>query len=290
MMKTRFLLLGLFSMLEVYAQSAVVRPQISVPYIDPSQTKIQIDGFYDDWPKEILQNSINFYKGDGHQGTAKVMGTTVLGTMSGREDGEVTIYLAHDGEHLFLLAQIQDDLLEQRTAENNKNEAWKEDALHIYIDSNNSGKSSISGAPITTQHGYEQFGVSTDFNCYTENCDFTTSKTSGTAGPGSQPDQTNWLVGIQISGNGPFTYIFEEQIPLREVSGHNLRTMNPGESYGFDAEFVDSDAGVFLQGWIFWSGDGSRDVWNYENLWGIMVLDPLPASSVRDWMIFDASN
>lgn len=275
------------ALLGMSAQAAAVRQEMKVPYIDSSQTPITIDGHYEDWPEAALQNPINFYNGDGKKGTTKILGTTVLGTMSGREDGEVTVYLAHDGEHLYLLAIIQDDLLEQRTSENNKNEAWKEDCLHIYVDSNNSAKSSISGDPIKTQPGYEQFGVSTDYNCYTENGDFVTKRTSSTAGAGAQPDQVNWLVGIQISGSGPFTYIFEERMPLKEVAGYNLRTMNPGESYGFNAEFCDSDAGAYLQGWIFWSGPGSTDVWNSENLWGIMILDPIIPTAVNDWMIVE---
>jgi len=276
----------LYLMLAMNIYAAPVRPEIYVPFINTTQNPIAIDGYYDDWLEETLQNHIHFYNGDGNAGNARVLGTTVLGTMNGREDGEVAIHLAHDGEYLYLLAIIHDDLLEQRTSENNTNEAWKEDALHIYIDTNNSEKSNISGSPIATQTGYEQFGVSTDYNCYTENCDFTTKRTSSTAGAGAQPDQINWLVKIQISGSKPYTYIFEERMPLREVQGYNLRTMTPGESYGFNAEFVDSDAGVYLQGWMFWSGPGSTDVWNSENLWGKMTLAPWPETPIGDWMIF----
>lgn len=268
------------------AYAAAVRPEIDVSYIDAAKTPIGIDGSYEDWPEAALQNSINFYNGDGKKGTSRVLGTTVLGTMSGREDGEVTVHLAHDGTYLYLLAIIQDDLLEQRTSEKNKNEAWKEDCLHIYMDTNNSAKSGISGDPIKTQPGYEQFGVSTDYNCYTENGDFVVPRSASTAPAGAQPDQVNWLVGIQIMGAGPYTYIFEERMPLHEVAGYNLRTMTPGQSYGFDAEFCDSDAGAYLQGWIFWSGPGSTDVWNSENMWGIMNLEAVPAG-ISEWMVLE---
>lgn len=274
----------LVTILSISVHAAAVRPEIGVPYFDSSQTAIAIDGDYSDWPAKALQSPINFYNGDGKKGTSKILGTTVLGTMSGREDGEVTVYLAHDGEFIYLLAIIQDDLLEQRTSENNRNEAWKEDCLHIYMDTNNSAKSNISGDPISTQPGYEQFGVSTDYNCYTENGDFVTPKSSGTAKAGAQPDQVNWLVGIQITGSGPYTYVFEERMPLNEVPGYNLRTMNPGESYGFNAEFCDSDAKAYLQGWIFWSGPGSTDVWNKQNQWGLMNLEPIP-TGIPNWML-----
>jgi len=133
--------------------------------------------------------------------------------------------------------------------------------------------------------GYEQFGVSTDYNCYTENCDFTTNNGSGAALAGAQPDQSHWKVAVSITGTGPYTYIFEESIPLHEVPGRNLRTMQPGQSYGFNAEFVDSDVGVYPQGWIFWSGDGARDVWNWQNLWGKMTLAQIPSATTdaKNW-------
>ena len=181
---------------------------------------------------------------------------------------------------------IRDNLLEQRTSANNTNEAWKEDALHLYIDSTHAARANIPDPPISNQVGYEQFGVSTDYNCYTENGDFTTKNgTPGGAKVGAQPDQVNWLVSIHISGTGPYTYLFEERMPLNEVSGHNLRTMVPGNSYGFDAEFVDSDAGAYAQGWFFWSGNGSLDVWNYENMWGLMNLEGIP-SEVGNWVLY----
>ncbi len=287
MYKSRLIWMGVFTILGVYGYAVPVRPEIAVPFIDPTQVSITIDGSYEDWPEFVLDNKINFYNGDGNTGTSRALGTTVLGTMSGREDGEVTVHLAHDGTYIYLLAIIQDDLLEQRTAEKNANEAWKEDCLHIYMDTNNSAKSSISGDPIATQPGYEQFGVSTDYNCYTENGDFTTKRTSSTAGAGAEPDQVNWLVGIQIKGSGPYTYVFEERMPMNEVEGYNLRTMIPGESYGFDAEFCDSDAGAYLQGWIFWSGPGSTDVWNKQNQWGYMVLEEIPSTDLKNWMILD---
>ncbi|HQO34848.1 MAG TPA: sugar-binding protein [bacterium] len=275
--------------LAVSSSAQTPRPEIFVPYLDTTLHPIVIDGSSSDWPAESLAHGVNFYPGDANPGSSTQYGTTVLGTMSGRADGEVTIYLTHDGNSLYLLAVIYDDLLEQRTSENNANEAWKEDALHIYIDSTNAQRANIPDPPIGNQPGYEQFGVSTDYNCYTENCDFTTLKTArGVALCGARPDQEHWLASIQITGTGPYTYIFEERIPLQEVAGHNLRTMTPGQSYGFNAEFVDSDAGVYLQGWMFWSGNGRLDVWNYESMWGRMTLEETPPipSDTGNWDLY----
>lgn len=286
-MQTRlFAVLLVFSLLPLSAFAAATRPQVDVPYVNTSVHPIVIDGATSDWTQEALTGGIHFYPGDGKTGTFAVYGTTVLGTMNGKADGEVYVDLCHDGTYLYVVAVIRDDLLEQRTSENNTNEGWKEDCLHLYIDSTNAAKSNITDPPITHQVGYEQYGVSTDYNCYTENSDFTTKNgTPGAAKAGAQPDQVNWLVSVQISGSGPYTYIFEERMPLNEVSGHNLRTMVPGNSYGFDAEFVDSDAGAYCQGWFFWSGNGSIDAWNYESMWGKMNLEGIP-SGVDNWALY----
>ncbi len=285
-MLTRLLSVLLAFTILVLSSSAAVRPTVDVPYVDTAAHPIQIDGATTDWTSEVLSGGLHFYPGDGKTGTSSVYGTTVLGTMSGKADGEMTLYICHDGSSLYVAAIIRDNLLEQRPSANNTNEAWKEDALHIYIDSTNAARANIPNPPISNQVGYEQFGVSTDYNCYTENGDFTTNNgTPGAAKVGAQPDQVHWLVSIHISGTGPYTYVFEERMPLNEVSGHNLRTMTPGNPYGFNAEFVDSDAGVYAQGWFFWSGNGVLDVWNYENMWGIMNLEGIP-SEVGNWVLY----
>lgn len=251
-------------------------PQVLASYIDVKSHPMTIDGSTVDWTVELMDHSVEFYKGDGKTGSLTRIGTTLCGTMDDRKDGEVKFCLAHDGEYLYMLTIIRDDLLEQRTSENNTNEAWKEDGLHIYIDSTNARRKGIPDPPLRHQIGYEQFGVSTDYNCYTEGCDFVTHlEENGSAAAGAQPDQTNWLVKTRISGTGPFTYVFEQRIPLHEVSGHNLKTMRPGETYGINVEFVDSDAGKFLEGYIFWASDGKTDAYTDQSLWGKMTLEPV---------------
>ncbi len=267
-----------FMLAATVAEAQVTRPDVMAPYLNTDQNPITIDGRDDDWGPEALAHGITYFKGDGHTGSVVSCGTTVLGTMTDRNDGEVTVYLAHDGHYLYVLAVIRDDLLEQRGSENNANEAWREDALQLYLDSTNARRANIPAPPIANQEGYEQFSVSTDYNCYTVNCDFTTNNTGGAAGPGAEPDQVDWLVNVGVTGSGPYTYVFEERIPLGELAGHNLRTMQPGLSYGFNAEFVDSDAGVYLQGWMFWSGDGLADPWNSQDKWGTMTLEAVPDS------------
>ena len=59
-----------------------------------------------------------------------------------------------------------------------------------------------------------------------------------------------------------------------------MESMNIGNSYGFDAEFCDADNGVQLQGFIWWSSDGSKDAWNFENLWGKMNLSSVISQSI----------
>jgi hypothetical protein len=236
-----------------------------------------IDGSTEEWDAGLMEHSIRFYKGDGNPGGPARLGTTVCDTIDDRKDGEVQFCLAHDGSYLYLLTIIRDDQLEQRTSENNSNEAWKEDALHIYIDSTHSRRKGIPDPPLRNQLGYEQFGVSTDYNCYTEGCDFVTHLAeNGCAAAGAQPDQTNWLVKVRITGTGPYTYVFEERIPLREVKGHNLRSMRPGGTYGINVEFVDSEAGKYPEGYVFWSSDGKADAYTDQSLWGELTLQPVP--------------
>jgi hypothetical protein len=261
---------------DVFASDQLKGPEILASYVDTKTHPIQIDGATDDWAPAMLQHQVHFYPGDNNPGSPERPATTVVQKMDGRKDGDVRVCLAHDGTCLYLLAVIQDDLLEQRTAETNKNEAYMEDCLHIYIDSANVHAHSVENPPLLKQPGYEQFGVSTDYNVFTESCDFTTHNgKKGSAEHGAQPDQNRWLVKVKILGNGPYTYIFEERMPLSEVPGHNLRTMVPGKTYGFNAEFCDSDAGVFLEGYIFWSSDGKTDAYISEDLWGRLTLEPL---------------
>jgi hypothetical protein len=260
-------------------------PSILAAYTDTKAHPIEIDGATQDWPGRVLVHGIHFFSGDGNEGIPEKSGTTVCGKMDDRQDGEMRLWLTHDARYLYILAVIQDDKLEQRTSENNTNEAWKEDCLHLYIDSEDMRADKVADPPLASQPGYEQFGVSTDYSVYTEGCDFTTNNgPNGTAaGTGAQPDQENWKVGIKIHGQGPYTYVFEERIPLNEVKGKNLRTMKPGDTYGFEAEFCDSDAGVFLEGWMFWSSDGKTDAYIDEDLWGRMTLEAIPlagASSI----------
>ena len=123
------------------AQADVSRPEFIVPYVDTLLHPFSIDGQGEDWHPEVFGQGINFYKGDGHLGSSTSYGTTVLGTMSDRADGEVMFYLTHDGSYLYVLAIVNDDLLEQRSGENNSNEAWREDALQLCFASHGIGQS-----------------------------------------------------------------------------------------------------------------------------------------------------
>ena len=155
--------------------------------------------------------------------------------------------------------------------------AYLEDTLHLYLDSTNAKKSAI-GNPIHDQSGYEQFGYSTDGNIYGENTDFnTTGSPKQTAPQGSSPDGTHWAAKCAVKSvtTGGYLYTFEERIALSAY--RNMAAMTPGNSYGFEAEFCDADNGTQLQGWMFWSSNGSTtDAWNYENLWGTMKLEAVP--------------
>jgi len=272
--------------------SAAVRPEIEVPYTTASLT---VDGSAADWTEiKARGKGISFYKGDGHPGTTSSYGTTVLGTISNAADCSVNLWLAHDGTNLYVLAEVQDDAYEPCTSQANSNMAYLEDTLHLYIDSTNAKKSAIANPPISTQSGYEQFGYSTDGNIYGENTDFnTTGSAKQTAPQGSSPDGTHWAAQctVQSVAAGGYLYTFEERIALSAY--RNMAAMTPGKSYGFEAEFCDADNGTQLQGWMFWSSNGSTtDAWNYENLWGIMKLEavPPPPLKVASWQWAGGAN
>jgi hypothetical protein len=275
MNRTSLLCLLLTVSLDSYSFAAV-RPEIAVPYTTASFT---VDANAADWTEiKARGEGISFYRGDGHAGTTSSYGTTVLGTISNAADCSVNLWLAHDATYLYVLAEVQDDAYEPFTSRANSNMAYLEDTLHLYIDSTNAKKSAI-GNPISDQPGYEQFGYSTDGNIYGENTDFnTTGAARQTAPKGASPDGTHWAAKCTVEAviASGYLYTFEERIALSAY--RNMATITPGNSYGFEAEFCDADNGTQLQGWMFWSSNGSStDAWNYENLWGTMKLEALPA-------------
>ncbi|MGC8990802.1 MAG: hypothetical protein ACP5MD_11830 [Verrucomicrobiia bacterium] len=195
--------------------SAALRPEVDVPY---TSAAFDIDGNATDWTEiKARGKGISFYKGDGHGGTATNYGTTVLGTITDAADCAVSLWLAHDGVFLYVLAEVRDDAYEPFAAKANSNMAYLEDTLHLYIDSSNARKSAIAGTPISTQPGYEQFGYSTDGNIYGENTDFTTTGSAKQPAPkGSSPDGTHWVANCTVTSvtTGGYLYTFEERITL----------------------------------------------------------------------------
>jgi hypothetical protein len=254
---------------------AVSGPEISAPY---STTALSVDGSAADWSAvKARGKSISFYKGDGHAGTPANLGTSTLGTITNEADCRVDLWLAHNATYLYVLAEVHDDYYEPFGAAN-QNMAYLEDTLHLYIDSTNARRGGIPGTPISQQAGYEQFGISTDGNIYGENTDFNSSGIPRQpAASGCHPDGSYWAAqcAVQPLPSG-YLYVFEERVKLAGYPGRNMSVMTPGNRYGFDAEFCDADNGVQLQGYIWWSSNGSTDAWNYENLWGTMSLEPVP--------------
>lgn len=260
------MLLGMWVNIPIFG---VTRPQINVPYTTDT---ITVDGNNADWTTTKTHNEgISFYKGDGNSGSPEKLGTTIKKEISNEADCRVDLWLTHNGEYLFLLAEITDDDYEPFGSDN-LNMAYREDTLHIYIDSTNARAEAIPYPPIDNQAGYEQFGISTDNNIYGENVDFTIS--SITPAPRrDRPDGTYWNSQCRVhSDPDGYTYIFEESIAMKGRPGKNMSELLPGNSYGFNAEFCDADSGVELEGYIFWSSDGSEDAWDDENLWGTMNL------------------
>jgi hypothetical protein len=261
---------------------AVTRPSINVPYTTDPFT---VDGNAVDWAGiKSKGKGISFYKGDGHAGTSANLGTTLCREIDNEADARVDLWLAHDGTYLYVLAEIKDDDYEPFDAANQNNMAYLEDTLHLYIDSTNARRSNIPDPPIYNQSGYEQFGISTDGNVWAENTDFNNSGMARQTAPkGSHPDGNYWVAECVVQPlSGGYLYTFEQRIALAGWPGKNMAAMTPGISYGFNAEFCDADNGRQLEGFIWWSSDGSTDAWNYQNLWGTMILETTPADFEPD--------
>jgi hypothetical protein len=269
----KFFALLLIALAVSRSASAAERPKITAVYIQYSPV---IDGNSADWNNiKKRKAGICFFKGDGQSGSVEKYGTTVCGTIDDINDCCVSLWLAHDANYLYVLAEVTDDFWEPLAAADQNNPAYREDALHLYIDSNNACTADIQSPPITSQPGYEQFGISTDNNIFGENTDFTNEgKPKQPAPKNSKPDGIYWLAKCGVYKlNSGYKYIFEERIKLAAWPGRNMFPLSPGKSYGFNAEFCDADNGKELQGFIFWSSDGKKDAWNHQNLWGILSLE-----------------
>jgi len=252
------------------------RPQAWVPYISFAPV---VDGDASDWAAvKALGESVTFFKGDGRPGSsADKLGTTVRKQVDDRDDLSCTAWLAHDGEYLYILAEVTDDDWNPFDSENWENMCYQEDMLRVMIDSNNSRTPDIEEC-IENHPGYEGFGYSTDGNIWGDWTDFNSSGIPKAHPPrGSTPDGTYWKAACRVSSlpaKGKHVYVYEERIMLKGWPGRNMERLFPGESYGFNLEVCDADDGEYLQGYLLWSSDGETSSWKHQNLWGTLHLAP----------------
>jgi hypothetical protein len=251
-----------------------IRPRIEAPYYTGG---IKLDGSASDWKKiKKMGKGIAFYKGDGHEGTLTDFGTTVERTITDEKDLRVDFWAVHDGTYIYFLAEVHDDFYEPFDKENVDNMCYQEDMLRIMIDSNNSMKANIP-EPLPTQPGYEGFGYSTDGNIYGDWSDFNSTEVPKQRPPkGSRPDGKYWQAACKVKKmKEGWLYTYEEKVLLEGWPGRNMEPLVPGNSYGFNVECCDADNGVKLEGYLLWSSDGKTSDYNYENLWGRIILAPI---------------
>jgi len=259
-------------------QKTVRRPEINVPYVSKPLT---VDGDLSDWTAiKTLGEGITFYRGDGHEGTSPAnLGTTIRLEVDNKDDLSCSLWMAHDGTYLYVLAEVSDDDWEPFDRENRDNMCYQEDMLRLMINSTNAQEADIK-EPIENQPGYEGFGFSTDGNIYGDWSDFNSSGIPKKRPPkGSTPDGAYWKAEctvISLPSKNRYLYVYEERIALDGWPGRNMEKLIPGKSYGFNAEVCDADNGTKLQGYILWSSDGTTSSFNFLNLWGVMNLAPLP--------------
>ncbi|MFC1608478.1 sugar-binding protein [Candidatus Latescibacterota bacterium] len=273
-------LLSLLSahMLLAEEKDTVKRPEIYAPFIT---TALTIDGNPDDWTAiKALGEGVEYYKGDGKQGTsAENLGTTIRKQVDDRDDLDCKTWVCHDGTYLYVLAEVIDDDWQPFDSENRVNMCYQEDMLRIMIDSNNSRTANIEEC-IENHPGYEGFGFSTDGNIYGDWSDFNTSGLAKRHPPkGSAPDGIYWkaeCMVVSLPVKNKHLYCYEERIKMEGWPGRNMEKLYPGMSYGFNLEACDADDGEYLQGYILWSSDGTTSSWKHQNLWGTIHLAPLP--------------
>ncbi len=257
------------------AADTVDRPEAWAPYVTHD---FVIDGDASDWAAvKSLGEGVTFHPGDGRPGTsAEKLGTTVRLEVDGPDDLSCTAWMAHDGEYLYVLAEVTDDDWNPFDADNWDNMCYQEDMLRIMIDSNNSRTPDIEEC-IEDHPGYEGFGYSTDGNIWGDWTDFNSSGIPKAHPPrGSTPDGFYWKAACRVASlpsKHRHVYVYEERILLKGWPGRNMERLYPGKSYGFNLEVCDADDGEYLQGYILWSSDGETSSWKHQNLWGTLHLE-----------------
>jgi hypothetical protein len=260
--------------LAVLPLRAEVRPEVTAPF---TTVEITVDGQSADWsPVKKLGHGIHFFKGDDHPGQSREhLGTTVCGEMDDDRDCRVDLWLSHDAKCLYLLAEVRDDDHEPFDVANENNPAYREDTLQVYVDSAKSCAEKISSPPCHNQIGYQQFSYSTDGNIRGA-CTDLNDQGVAPAPKGSEPDGKYWQAACHVAEKeSGYLYVFEMAFALVELpEDTNFKAMKPGKTYRFCPEFCDADNGKELQGFIWWSSDGSTDAWTQPALWGDMSLAP----------------
>jgi hypothetical protein len=248
-----------------------VRPVIEAPYV---MNKITVDGSAAEWaPIKALGKGIFFFKGDGQAGTSEKYGTTTQRIMTDEKDLRGDVWMVHDGEYLYVLAEVHDDDHEPFDAANFDNMCYQEDMLRIMFDTVNARAANIVD-PIANQPGYEGFGYSTDGNIYGDWMDFNSSEVPNKRPPkGARPDGEYWRAACTVQKLAEsYLYTYEERFKLAGWPGRNMAPMEPKKTYGLNLEICDADRGVMLEGYLLWASDGTISDYNYQNLWGVLRL------------------
>ncbi|MCP4192839.1 MAG: sugar-binding protein [Pirellulaceae bacterium] len=72
---------------------------------------------------------------DGSVGNAWILGYAINKDWQGADDSEFTFYLAHDTDFLYVGVEVKDDAV---YSDNENGQFWKDDAIEIVVDANNS--------------------------------------------------------------------------------------------------------------------------------------------------------
>ena len=182
-------------------------------------------------------------------------GIDTTGTPSGDADLSYNLYIAHDGETLYLGFDISDENIQADSGTS----TWDDDCVEIFGDADNQGTTQTNDGM-----GF-QLLITTD------------GRTDGgdQAALGLTGDE--WFA-TQVKGTGD-GWVCEVAIPFTSFDTGGGTPLAVGDRIGFTVNVDDDDDGAGREGQLWWYAV-SGDSWDNQEQWGDLVISAELASTV----------
>lgn len=210
-----------------------------------------------------------------HRENQRAPGVLLAGPAYPREESNLTVYVFHDEEFIYVAMDMVDPVL----AFDVNTEVWQDDSVELYIDGNLSRNAEKENGPFGFQATVQGDGHRAAGN------DSPTPIPLDNGGFYSE-DGWYWNFGARVKDDES-GYIVEYKVDKFQVLDPHSRVI-----IGFDIGVNDNDGTPDRHGkWAWWHFDadtgGRVDAWNDERGWGILELLPtaeLPG--VPDWTLY----